>query len=81
MSFMEHKSFSKNTRFPLLVGDGVIALGKTLISAKIFSCFLLKNKLYLDKREIYFQWDVNEQSCTWISNKRMAHGPNSVQSK
>lgn len=45
-------------------------------------CFLpKKNNLDLAKRNIYFQWNVRELSCTWISNKRTAHGLDSVQSK
>lgn len=60
------------------------------------SCFLLlcwwwkrgrqsslwgKNYLDLAKRKICFQQNLKELSCTWISSKRMAHGPNSVQCK
>lgn len=60
------------------------------------SCFLLlccwwkrgrqrslwgKNYLDLAKRKTCFQQNLKELSCTWISSKRMAHGPNSVQCK
>lgn len=43
--------------------------------------FLLKIPLDLAKRKIYFQQNFSDLSNTWISNKRMAYGSNSVQSK